>query len=393
MLRDMNWYIWLCGGVVPFLLSMILVFWVHPYVVRIATSRGLTDNPDARKLQQRPVPVLGGVAVFFGIVVGAGVTSMFFNSHALFTSIVAITVMMYIGVLDDMLGLTPILRLILEFLFIAFVAWMDQVNINDLHGVFGIGMLPVYLSAPLCIIAGLGIINAINMIDGVDGLASGFCIMACAVFGFAFWMSYDGTMAVLAALTAGALIPFFFHNVFGKESKMFIGDAGSLMMGMIMTIFVMHILDHGSRVSVNFTNMGVVAFVLSVLSVPVFDTLRVMTGRIVRGVSPFHADRSHLHHLFIEMGFSHVGTAVSVISIDFFTILCWLASYQLGASPTVQLLVVIGLGLLNTSVFYYVVRRLKHDSMPYRMLAWLARKSHVETGPMFHRIRKLMDRM
>ena len=88
---------------------------------------------------------------------------------------------------------------------------------------------------------------------------------------------------------------------------MFIGDAGSLMMGMIMTIFVMHILDHGSRVSVNFTNMGVVAFVLSVLSVPVFDTLRVMTGRIVRGVSPFHADRSHLHHLFIEMGFSHVG--------------------------------------------------------------------------------------
>ena len=389
----MNWYIWLCGGVVPFLLSMILVFWVHPYVVRIATSRGLTDNPDARKLQQRPVPVLGGVAVFFGIVVGAGVTSMFFNSHALFTSIVAITVMMYIGVLDDMLGLTPILRLILEFLFIAFVAWMDQVNINDLHGVFGIGMLPVYLSAPLCIIAGLGIINAINMIDGVDGLASGFCVMACGVFGFAFWMSYDGTMAVLAALTAGALIPFFFHNVFGKESKMFIGDAGSLMMGMIMTIFVMHILDHGSRVSVNFTNMGVVAFVLSVLSVPVFDTLRVMTGRIVRGVSPFHADRSHLHHLFIEMGFSHVGTAVSVISIDFFTILCWLASYQLGASPTVQLLVVIGLGLLNTSVFYYVVRRLKHDSMPYRMLAWLARKSHVETGPMFHRIRKLMDRM
>ena len=138
---------------------------------------------------------------------------------------------------------------------------------------------------------------------------------------------------------------------------------------------------------------GVIAFSLAVLSVPVFDTLRVMTGRIVRGVSPFHADRSHLHHLFIEMGFSHIGTSVAVISIDFFTILCWLASYQLGASPTVQLLVVIGLGLMNTSVFYYVVRRLKHDSMPYRMLAWLARKSHVETGPMFHRIRKLMDRM
>jgi UDP-N-acetylmuramyl pentapeptide phosphotransferase/UDP-N-acetylglucosamine-1-phosphate transferase len=141
-MENISWYIWVFGGIVPFLLSMVLVFAVHPFVVKIATSRGLTDNPGERKLQQRPVPVLGGVAVFFGIVVGAGVTSMFFNSHALFTSIVAITVMMYIGVLDDMLGLSPNLRLVLELGFVAFVAWMDQVNINDLHGVFGIGMLP-----------------------------------------------------------------------------------------------------------------------------------------------------------------------------------------------------------------------------------------------------------
>ena len=392
-MENISWYIWVFGGIVPFLLSMVLVFAVHPFVVKIANSRGLTDNPGERKLQQRPVPVLGGVAVFFGIVVGAGVTSMFFNSHALFTSIVAITVMMYIGVLDDMLGLSPNLRLVLELGFVAFVAWMDQVNINDLHGVFGIGMLPVYLSAPLCIISGLGIINAINMIDGVDGLASGFCVMACGVFGIAFWLSYDGTMAVLAALTAGSLIPFFFHNVFGKESKMFIGDAGSLMMGMIMTIFVMHILDNGSRVSYSFPNMGVVAFTLSVLSVPVFDTLRVMTGRIIKGVSPFHADRSHLHHLFLEIGFSHIGTSVAVISIDFFTVLCWLASFQLGASPTVQFLVVVGLGFLTTTGFYYVVRRLRHEQLLYRCLRWLAQKSHVEVGPMFQTIRKLMDRM
>ena len=174
---------------------------------------------------------------------------------------------------------------------------------------------------------------------------------------------------------------------------MFIGDAGSLMMGMIMTIFVMHIVDNGSRVSTKFTNMGVVAFVLSVLSVPVFDTLRVMTGRILKGVSPFHADKSHLHHLFLEIGFSHVGTAVAVISINFFTILCWLASYQLGASPTVQLLVVMGLGLLNTTGFYYVVRRLNHQRLPYRILAWLARKSHIETGCLFSSVRRLMDKM
>lgn len=389
----MSWYIWLCGVIVPFVLSMILVFGIHPFIVRIAHERGLVDNPDARKLQKHPVPMLGGVAVFFGIVVGIGVTSMFFNSYALFTSVVAITVMMYIGVLDDMMGLSPVLRLILEMAFIAFVAWMDQVNINDFHGAFGVGFLPLYLSAPLCVITGLGIINAINMIDGVDGLASGFCVMACGVFGSFFLLSMDGTMTVLAAISSGALIPFFFHNVFGQKSKMFIGDGGSLMMGMIMTIFVMHIVDNNSRVSVNFPNMGVVAFVLAVLSVPVFDTLRVMTGRIVKGVSPFHADKSHLHHLFIEIGFSHVGTSVAVISINFFTILCWFASFQLEASPTVQLLVVIALGVMNTTGFYYIVRRLNHQRLPYRILATLARWSHIETGSFFHAMRRLMDRM
>ena len=223
----MDWYIWVCGVLAPFFISMILVFCVHPYIVRIAKERGLVDNPDARKLQKQPVPVLGGLAVFFGVVVGLGVTSMFFNSYVLFTSVVALTVMMYIGVLDDLMGLSPVLRIILEIAFIGFVAWMDQVNINDFHGAFGVGMLPVYLSAPLCAITGVGIINAINMIDGVDGLASGFCVMACIVFGTAFMLSFDGTMTVLAAVTAGALIPFFFHNVFGRESKMFIGDSGS----------------------------------------------------------------------------------------------------------------------------------------------------------------------
>lgn len=130
----MDWYIWVCGVLAPFFISMILVFCVHPYIVRIAKERGLVDNPDARKLQKQPVPVLGGLAVFFGVVVGLGVTSMFFNSYVLFTSVVALTVMMYIGVLDDLMGLSPVLRIILEIAFIGFVAWMDQVNINDFHG-------------------------------------------------------------------------------------------------------------------------------------------------------------------------------------------------------------------------------------------------------------------
>lgn len=389
----LSWRIWTQGIILPFVSAMMLVFFVHPFVVRIARKIQILDQPDARKLQDRPVPVLGGVAVIWGIIVGAGITSVFFNSYALFTSIVAITVMLYVGLADDILGLSPWVRLAIEIMVIAFVVLMDQTNMNDFHGLFGIHKLPVYLSLPLVAFGGCGIINAINMIDGVDGLSSGLCIMACLAFGLFFCASFDGTMAVMCALAAGALIPFFLHNVFGHRSKMFIGDSGTLMMGMLMTIFTLHTVDNDSRVAFNYTNMGVVAFTISVLSVPIFDTLRVMSGRVMKGVSPFHADKSHLHHLFIEIGFSHVGTAIAVITLNVLNIICWFISYQLGADATGQFIVVVVVGMLNTMVFYYIVRRLNHEHLTYRMLKRLAELSHIEQGTFYKRMRRLMDRI
>lgn len=392
-MQQLDFRIFIFGIVMPFVVSMVLVFLIHPFIVKVAKMKNIVDNPDARKLQKEPVPVLGGMAVYFGIVVGAGVVSIFFNSYALFTCVVAMTVMMYIGLLDDIVGLSPVLRLILEILVIGFVVKMDLTNMNDFHGLFGIHKLPVYLSLPLCAFAGAGIINSINLIDGVNGLCSGFCIMACIAFGSLFALSFDGTMAVIAFLTAGGLIPFFIHNVFGNKSRMFIGDCGSLMMGVLMTIFVMRIMDNTSRVAYNYPNMGVIAFCLSILSVPVFDTVRVMLGRIMRGGSPFEPDKSHLHHLFIEIGFSHFGTMVSVISLDFLTFLVWLLSYQLGASVTWQFIIVFIMGTCNTFGFYYTVRRMNHERRPYRFLRWCAMKSHLERESPWKRFTEIIDKM
>ena len=334
---------------------------------------------------------MGGLAVFFGIVVGAGATSVFFNSYALFTCVITLTVMMYVGMLDDMVGLSPLLRLLVELCLVAFVVYMDKTSINDLHGLLGIGKLPVWASLPLCAVSCLGIINSINLIDGVDGLSSGMCIFACLCFGIVFCSSYDGTMAVMASLAAGALVPFFFHNVFGVKSKMFVGDSGTLMLGMLMSIFCMRMLDSTSLTAVNHPRMGVVAFSLSVLSVPVFDALRVMFGRIMKGESPFHADRSHLHHLFIELGFSHVGTTVAVLSLNALNVLCWFLCYLFGGDATAQFVVVFVMGLLNTNGVYYAVRKMNHHRWPHLTLKWLARKSHMEAGRTFLAIRRLVD--
>lgn len=391
MFEYISWHIWLYSIILPFVVSLVIVSLIHPTLVKMALAKGLVDNPNTRKLQKDPVPVMGGLAVFFGIIVGIGVVSMVFDSYGLFTCVISLTIMMYIGLVDDLMGLSPLLRLIIELLTIAFVVKMDMMSINDLHGLFGIEKLPVYLSLPLCAIACLGIINSINMIDGVDGLSSGLCIMACVTFGLVFCLSLDGKFAVMAFLAAGALTPFFFHNVFGKTSKMFIGDSGTLMMGMLLSIFCMRAIDNSSHVAYNHPRLGVVAFCLSVLSVPVFDTLRVMTGRIIKGVSPFHADKSHLHHLFIEIGFSHFGTALMIITLNGLNLLCWLITYLAGGSVTTQFIVVLAVGLLVTSGIYHTVRRAGHGNLIYRCLAWLGGKSHVENKPWFVKLGKVVD--
>lgn len=383
---------WMLGMILPFLISFIITAMVHPLIVRMAKERNMMDIPDVRKLQKQPVPVMGGMAVFFGVVVSSGVMSLFFNSNALFTCIITLTMMMYVGMLDDMIGLSPVLRLVIEVAMVAFIVKMDMTNINDLHGVFGIYKLPVYVSLPLCAVSCCGIINAINMIDGVDGLSSGYSAFACLCFSLVFCASYEGSMTVMASLMAGALVPFFLHNVFGSKSKMFIGDSGTLMIGMLMSIFCMRVIDNDSLVQWHHPRMGVVAFCLSVLSVPVFDTVRVMLGRICRGISPFKPDRSHVHHLFIDIGFSHIGTTVGVIMLNVFNLLCWLMSYLLGVGPTGQLIVVVIVGMINSFGFYYIVRRLNHDHWQYKLLRFIAIKSHREVGRTFLAIRKFVDK-
>ena len=393
MFSYMTFGLWLKGVIIPFLTGLIIVACVHPMIVKLSLVRHAVDMPDSRKLQKDPVPVLGGLAVYFGIIVGIGVVSVVFNSYALFTCVVAMTVMVYIGTLDDLMGLSPYLRLFLEIAMVGFVMKMDLTSINDFHGLFGLGHLPVYCSVPLCAVSCVGIINAINMIDGVNGLSSGLCFMASVVFGLLFCASYDGTMAVMASLTAGALVPFFFHNVFGKTSKMFIGDSGTLMIGMLMAIFCMRTIDNTSLEAYNHPRVGVIAFCLSVLSVPVFDTLRVMTTRILKGVSPFHPDKSHLHHLFIEIGFSHIGTTAMVISLNLLNIVCWFVSCELGGNATVQFIVVFVVGVLNTTGVYLLIRKINKDCILYRGLKKLARISHQETGHWFLAIRNFMDRL
>lgn len=381
--------------IIPFFIALLLVGWIHPRLVKIALLKNIVDNPDARKLQRTPVPVLGGVAVFFGVVIAIGCMSSVVDCSGLPVVIMAMMAMLYTGTMDDILSLSPGLRFVIEIVVVLLLIFVGGYCIDDFHGLWNIGRFSYWCAVPLTVVAAVGIINAINLVDGVNGLSSGYCIMACLIFGTLFFLAGEAPMTILAAVSVGALIPFFLHNVFGKTSKMFIGDGGTLVMGVVMSVFVIEILQNGSRAAAYVDpNVGLVPFTLAVLSVPVFDTLRVMSTRILKGTSPFRPDKTHLHHMFIDLGCSHVATTLAILGVNMFVVLCWWALEASGFSIAVQLYAVIAVSLLVTSGLYHFMQwHICRDTRFMRAMRRLGYKTHISRTGIFFWLQQVMDRV
>ena len=345
-----------------FAVAFLSALWLHPKIVKVARLKGITDNPDKRKLQREPVPVLGGVVVFFGMVLGMGLISPLYDSGELMLIFTLMLLMLYTGTMDDIFGLTPGIRFLIEIAAALAIIFVGGYAIDDFHGLWGIGRISPWAGVPLTVVTVVGIINAINLIDGVNGLSSGYCIVACAIFGMFFFMTGDMMMLTLALAGIGALIPFFAHNVFGNKLRMFIGDGGTLMMGMVLSLFVLRTLEWGADASARTCvgeerELGMIPFTLAVMSIPVFDTLRVMTMRLIRRTSPFSPDKTHLHHAFIGMGFSHFRTTLSILVLNLLIVVGWYALYMAGMPDEVQLYFVVAAALCSTAGVYMLTRK------------------------------------
>lgn len=380
---------------IPAALALLGTLWIHPKVLRIAILKNLVDNPDARKLQRNPVPVMGGIAVFFGIVIGICSSQAIFNCPNAFMLTTAMLIMLYIGTVDDIIDLSPKMRFIVEILLVAWLMYVNKASIDSFWGVWGVDTIPAWLAWPLTIFAAVGIINAINLIDGVNGLSSGFCFMASVLFAAVFYISGNIVMTTLAVSAAGAIVPFFLHNVFGQKTKMFIGDGGTLVIGIMMSMFVINILKSDTECAVFASKgIGMIPLTLSILAIPVFDTLRVMSARIMRGTSPFYPDKTHLHHIFIDLGFSHLGTTVSILTMNLLVVAVWFISYRLGASVDVQLYIVLAISITSTFLFYsFAKRQLNNNGKSLKVLQRIARAMHFEKKGIWIKVQQLVDKL
>lgn len=341
-----------------------LTWAAYPVALRTALRYHILDNPDARKLQREPVPVLGGTAV-----AAALLPMIMLAQHVLglpqdWPLLLSLLLITAIGVTDDIRGLSAVLRFLLEIGIMGALIGFSHHTIDMLQGLFGLPRISIYTAVPFSIFAGVGILNSINLIDGIDGYSSGFCTLAFCLFGGLFLHCSDVKMAAICFIAAAALIPFFCHNALIRRGKMYIGDGGTMMLGLLLAYCVFCTTDsQAPAAQLAHENISLGAFSLAVLCIPIFDTLRVMCSRLAKGRSPFHPDKTHLHHLYIEYGFSHLQTTGLIILTNLLIVGCWALSAWLGLCPAGQFVLVSTLGTLCTFVYYPLAHKtgfLKH---------------------------------
>lgn len=324
--------------VLGFILATMLGLFIIPRILVISHRKRLFDMPDVRKVHCRPISRLGGVTFFPVIVLVMCSISLFelHNGYAIglgrnllnemLCLLVGLMLLYIVGVCDDLIGVRYNRKFLVQILAAAFLP-LSGLYIHNFYGLFGWYEIPALVGVLFTMLLTVFIINAINLIDGIDGLASGLCMVALSIFGVTLAINGWWIYTMLAFVCVGVLIPFFIYNVFGNAErghKIFMGDTGSLTLGFIISLLaVKYIVSMGQTESVVDGWPLVIAF--SVLLVPCLDVFRVILSRLKRRVHPFKPDRCHFHHKILNMGFTPRKALIFIelISIAFiaFTVL------------------------------------------------------------------------
>ena len=298
-------------GIVSFLFG-----WMGmPLVIKIAKKKGFVVRPNKRMSHTGEIPNIGGLNICFSFLL----SYMLFEFGQMEQNqffMLGVLAIMAVGLIDDVLILTPTAKLLGETLAgIAMIGFAD-LRITHLHGLFGIGEIGIVPSYIISLFILIAIINSINLIDGVDGLASGLGMLYCAFFAVWFGLAGEQTWSVLAICLIGALAVFFIYNVFGSRGKIFMGDSGSLLLGYMLTAFVFHFCEMNAyhMVPESLHMNAAPAVAICVLTVPLFDTIRVSITRIKQHRSPFQPDKNHIHHLLLRTGLNHIQTTCVLLS-------------------------------------------------------------------------------
>lgn len=289
-----------------------------PVIIKISELKSLMEKPGERRSHKTPTPTFGGIAIYAALVISYFLWPSIDQVDAYRTnlSFAGMTILFFVGIKDDLVGIDPNKKIFFQVLPALILIFFGDLKVDYLYGIMGIHHISEVFSVLLTCFIFIALTNAINLIDGIDGLAGGISTIASATFGGWFLITDHFAMACLAFTLSGALVGFLRFN-FSKTSKIFMGNTGSLILGFLLAFFAVRFVNLNASYRFEptaFFNAPIIAIVI--LIVPIFDTLRVFMVRILAGRSPFSADRNHMHHILLDNGLSHAQTTLFLCSIS-----------------------------------------------------------------------------
>jgi UDP-N-acetylmuramyl pentapeptide phosphotransferase/UDP-N-acetylglucosamine-1-phosphate transferase len=291
--------------VLSFITSFGLSYLAIPSIINVSRKKHLFDEPGPRTSHVVGIPNLGGLAVFGGMLFSIILWTPFKYFGDLQYILCAFIVLFLVGAKDDIDPVSPLIKLTAQLFAAGILVFKANVRITTLYSIFGVGELPYWLSIVLSVFVIIALINAFNLIDGIDGLAASISLLSSLVFGYWFFIVGRIELAIVAFALIGSVLAFLKFNY--TPAKIFMGDTGSLLVGTVAAILAIQFIEQNKTMTDSTLYIpSAPALAIAILIVPLFDTARVITIRLLRGISPFRADRRHLHHLLLELGLTHM---------------------------------------------------------------------------------------
>ncbi|MEI7499061.1 MAG: MraY family glycosyltransferase [Bacteroidota bacterium] len=286
--------------------SFIICLVLIPLIIKLSIHYNLVDKPNERKVHKVPISRLGGLGIVAGTLSTFPLWFLYTNNNFLLHLLTGLLILMIIGIVDDLRELPPKVKFLGQVIAALFLAHAGLL-IDNMFGIFGINQLPIVIQYIITVFIVAGVINAFNLIDGIDGLAGGLALIDLTGFFIIFYLSGELGVAFITASTGGALLAFLKYN--WHPARIFMGDTGSMILGYLLSAagIVTMVFSRGQSSYFNYTEAAIIVF--SIFLLPVYDTLRVFTGRVINKKSPFSPDKTHIHHLLMQTGLNHPRSA------------------------------------------------------------------------------------
>lgn len=328
--------------IIAFLIGLILVFYSVPVIVQVSKEKKLFDVPNERKVNKTVIPNLGGIALFFGITIATILAMHNIVFPSLRYILAGMIVLFFIGIKDDILIIPAHKKLYAQIISALILIIPGDIRFTHLHGIFGINEINYVFSFIISLLVIVALINALNLMDGIDGLAASIGILSTALFGAIFYNTEHFNYAILCYAIAGSLSSFFFYNVFGKKNKIFMGDTGSLLLGFLIAVFTIKYNEFSISPNKEILNFSPVLS-YAIISIPIFDMVWLFIGRILQKKSPFAPDMNHIHHKLLKLGFSHLVSTLILVALNLIFILSAYALYSVNNNAVLAILIIMAI--------------------------------------------------